>query len=246
MKNKRFILPNILTLANIFCGYLAIITIVDGKLIMGAWLIILAAFFDALDGKVARITRSFSHFGLELDSIADIVSFGVAPSFLMYEIYFQDFGLWGVVLSFIPLFCGAFRLARFNIQTSLENGNRKEGYNGLPIPFYAVVISSYIIFNYDIWEELRFSPSLTMLTIFLSLLMISNVQFESFPRIHFSESVTENLMSVFLLAILVGIVLFPAKVLFPVAFLEVLLRFVLWITQHFRGEEEDEEVTYTS
>ena len=110
------VIPNLFTAMNMFCGFLSIITASNGNYNYAAWLIIIAAVFDALDGLVARLTKSSSELGVELDSLSDIISFGCAPAFLLYATYFYQFDNIGVILSSLPLIAGGFRLARFNVQ----------------------------------------------------------------------------------------------------------------------------------
>ena len=109
MKNRKSVIPGIFTTLNIFCVFLAIIKVNDDKILPACWLIVFAGVFDALDGQLARITKSSSDFGVEFDSLADIVSFGVAPAVLLYHIYFQKFGILGVMISFLPVVFGGFR-----------------------------------------------------------------------------------------------------------------------------------------
>jgi CDP-diacylglycerol--serine O-phosphatidyltransferase len=114
-----------------FCGFLSILSASEGNINYAAWLIFIAAIFDALDGMVARLTNSSSELGVELDSLSDIVSFGAAPSFLLYKTYFYSMDVWGILISAAPLIAGGFRLARFNIQLV---GFSKSFFLGLPIP----------------------------------------------------------------------------------------------------------------
>ena len=150
---NRSIIPGSLTAGNMFCGFLSIAYVFDGNYLTASWLIILAAVFDALDGMIARLTRSYSEFGIEFDSLADIISFGVAPSVLIFGAHFQYMGKLGIVISFLPLLFGAIRLARFNVnETSFEKGN----FVGLPIPIQATALASYLIFTHNIWGTIRF------------------------------------------------------------------------------------------
>ncbi len=107
------VIPNLFTSLNMFSGFLSVISAANGNYNYAAWLILVAALFDALDGLVARLTNSSSELGVELDSLADIISFGAAPSFVMYKTYFYQFEAIGIVLSSLPLIAGGFRLARF-------------------------------------------------------------------------------------------------------------------------------------
>jgi CDP-diacylglycerol--serine O-phosphatidyltransferase len=142
MRVTRSVIPNLFTLANLFCGFAAIVACFEGHLDRAALLIITAGVFDMLDGVVARITRSTSEFGVELDSLCDAVSFGVAPSAMLYQAMFHDWHQWGLLLASLPALAGVLRLARFNIQlTSMED---KLYFRGMPIPAGAFMIVSYL------------------------------------------------------------------------------------------------------
>jgi len=181
MKITRAVVPSLFTTLNIFCGLLSIINAHQNKIEMAAWFIILAAIFDSLDGVMARITRSSSQFGVELDSLADVVSFGAAPSFLVYQIYLSTLGSWGVLVSSMPLIFGAIRLARFNVQLV---GFDKSHFTGLPIPTQAITLCAYVLQNYTIGFGLSGWPRdlLAPLVIVLSLLMVSRVKYDTLPK----------------------------------------------------------------
>lgn len=168
---------------NLFSGFLAVIQTMEGRFDYACWMIVLAAFFDVLDGMMARLTGSSSLFGIELDSLADVVSFGVAPSVLVYAFGLREFGALGLIASSLPAICGAVRLARYNV--SFE-GVKKDYFVGLPTPGMAVMIVALILnFNNAEWFS-RYSPgSLTWLipiVVGLSLLMISNIKFDAVPK----------------------------------------------------------------
>ena len=114
----------------------------QGQFSIAAWVIILAAVFDSLDGIMARMTRSSSQFGVELDSLADVVSFGAAPSFLVYQVYLHTIEPWGIFIAALPVVLGAIRLARFNVQLV---GFDKDYFNGLPIPMQAITVCAFIL-----------------------------------------------------------------------------------------------------
>ena len=146
----RAAVPSFFTLMNLFCGFLSLIQVYDGNLENAAWLIILAGFFDGLDGMMARLTNGTSLFGVELDSLSDVVSFGVAPSFLIWAAGLSEMGTTGVIIASLPALAGAIRLARFNI--SFE-GTKGDYFSGLPIPVSAAVIVA-IILNEDLLQDL--------------------------------------------------------------------------------------------
>ncbi len=181
MKITRAVVPSLFTTLNIFCGLLSIINAHESNIEMAAWLIILAAVFDSLDGVMARITRSSSQFGVELDSLADVVSFGAAPSFLVYQIYLNSLGSWGVLVSAMPLIFGAIRLARFNVQLV---GFDKSHFTGLPIPAQAMTVSAFVLQHYTIGFGLNGLPKdlLVPMVIVLSLLMVSRVKYDTLPK----------------------------------------------------------------
>ena len=180
---SRAAVPSFFTVMNLFSGFLAVIQTMEGRFDYACWMIVLAAFFDVLDGMMARLTGSSSLFGIELDSLADVVSFGVAPSVLVYEFGLREFGVLGLIASSLPAICGAVRLARFNV--SFE-GVKKDYYVGLPTPGMAVVIVALILnFNNAEWFS-RYSPGnltwLIPIVVGLSLLMISSIKFDAVPK----------------------------------------------------------------
>lgn len=174
------IIPNLFTAINMFCGFLSILSASDGNFNYAAWLIFIAAIFDALDGMVARLTNSSSELGVELDSLSDIVSFGAAPSFLLYKTYFYSMGTWGIIISALPLIAGGFRLARFNIQLV---GFSKSFFLGLPIPSSALTIASFVLAFYNDEFPKPISDFITPLILVLSFLMVSNIRYETLPKI---------------------------------------------------------------
>lgn len=181
-KLSKAIIPNSFTTANLFCGFIAIIFTDENSYRLAAITILLGAVFDALDGLVARLVGTSSEFGVELDSLADIVTFGAAPGFLIYHTYLHQYGIWGMIIAaLIPIF-GAFRLARFNIQ--VEDLNTKIDFRGLPIPITAIIVSSMVLAYYD---DTSFDDGFTIFIvpaiIILSLLMISDVRYDALPTL---------------------------------------------------------------
>jgi CDP-diacylglycerol--serine O-phosphatidyltransferase len=211
-KNKPFS-PSALTSANMFFGFLSIIKAISGEPLIAGWLIIIAAILDALDGKVARLMDKGSHFGLELDSISDIVSFGVAPAILMYEVYLQKLEFFGLVAAFIYLLCGGFRLAWYNV---IANPKVKKEYIGLPIPTAAISIASFIEFNFHFWNEIKLDFLFIPLIAILSFLMVSRVQYDTLPKLNFKESAHNKAKLIFLLVSLALVALWPATCFFPI------------------------------
>lgn len=191
LRKTLFVLPNLITLASIFCGFNAIRIVAQDNPSVDAFyraaiLLIFAMFFDLLDGRVARMTRTQSAFGLQIDSLADIVSFGVAPSILVYKWMLYRFPTAGLLTAFLFTACGAIRLARFNVlSTSAGGAQAKPGKYivGLPIPPAAGILISLLVANHAVGGALsdeRYTLLLFAVTIVLSLLMVSNVKFRSF------------------------------------------------------------------
>lgn len=214
-------LPNLLSVLNMSAGFVAILSAMNGALLAAAWLIILAAVFDWLDGAAARLTRSASRFGVELDSLSDLVSFGVAPSILLYTFYFRGLGPVGIFLAALPLLFGALRLARFNI----EAGFKKEFFKGLPIPSAAMTLASYVIFFSDAGVPLvplMWRQALVPLVIALAGLMISTFRYETFPAFSKASFEAAPLRFVFFYGGLVASAITLGKAIFPWALLYVL------------------------
>jgi len=230
------IVPNAITVGNMFCGFFAIIKIVQEDFVSACWLILLSAFLDAIDGKVARFTRVSSKFGVEFDSFSDIVSFGVAPSLLVFEIYLKELDTIGLFLSFLIVFAGATRLARYNIQTS---ATKHKGYfYGLPIPVAAVTIISYILFSYQLWGGLTDKKYLILMVILLSILMVTSIKYNPFPTLSFKIELKNILKIIVLVGLGVSIFYFKAIVLFPISVLAVLSGPFRKIFRIFIKEEE--------
>jgi CDP-diacylglycerol--serine O-phosphatidyltransferase len=172
-----FVLPTLFTVGNLFCGYLSIWASIRGTFESAAALVIIAAVLDALDGRIARLTNSTSDFGEEYDSLADLVSFGVAPAVLAYSWGLSDFGRLGWMASFLFVVCGSMRLARFNIQTKVTD---KRYFVGLPIPAGAATIVTLVLATPDRLVDRGWMTGLFALTIVVSYLMISTIRYRSF------------------------------------------------------------------
>jgi len=179
----RTVIPSFFTLMNLFCGFLAIISISEQQLFFGAWLIVFAGLFDALDGFMARLSNATSAFGIELDSISDVVSFGVAPGFLLYSFGLSNMPFVGIILSALPPLCGAVRLARYNVDAQ---ETRKDYFTGLPIPAQAIMISAFYLTFYNQLEifkgmEYGLNTVLIPLIVLLSFIMVSTIPFDKIP-----------------------------------------------------------------
>ena len=172
-----FVLPTLFTVGNLFCGYLSIWSSIRGTFDVSAYLIIAAGILDALDGRIARMTHSTSAFGEQYDSMADLVSFGVAPAVLAYSWGLADFHRLGWMVSFLFVVCGSMRLARFNIQAHVVD---KRYFVGLPIPAGAGTIATVVLATPERLVSRVWMGGLLGLTIILSYLMISTIRYRSF------------------------------------------------------------------
>jgi len=207
------IIPNLFTAINMFCGYLSILSASEGNFNYAAWLIFIAAIFDALDGMVARLTNSSSELGVELDSLSDIISFGAAPSFLLYKTYFYSMDVWGILISALPLIAGGFRLARFNIQLV---GFSKSFFLGLPIPSSALTIASFVLAFYNDGFPKPISNFITPMILVLSFLMISNIRYETLPKFSLKSIKEKPFHFIFLIIAIVLVILMNMKGMFLV------------------------------
>jgi CDP-diacylglycerol--serine O-phosphatidyltransferase len=182
LKRGIYILPNLFTTGNLFCGFFAIAAAVNYRFRTAALAILVSCLFDILDGKVARLTNSQSRFGVEYDSLADLVAFGVAPAVVVYLWALQPFGRLGWVAAFLFVACGALRLARFNVQV---NSVPKKYFVGLPIPGAACMVATTVLFLYDLGES---GPTkhflLLAMTYLLGFLMVSTIPYNSFKELN--------------------------------------------------------------
>lgn len=192
----------------------------DGEIQQAALFILLSGIFDALDGAVARLVRSTSEFGVELDSLCDATSFGVAPSIMLWAVFFEQWHNWGLLIASIPALMAVLRLARFNVQlTSLED---KAYFRGMPVPAAAITIVSYVVFSHDSipagWQPIV----LTTLVALTSLAMVSTIKYDNMPRLT-ARGIKERpvVFVVFLLGVIAatatqGRAIFPFMVLYMI------------------------------
>lgn len=215
------LLPNFLTTLSLFCGFYGMVSAIKGDFIISAWAIIGAACFDGLDGRVARLTRTTSKFGVEYDSLSDLVAFGVSPGILAYLWGLQGFGRLGWLAAFLYVATTALRLARFNAISHSGTGQSRY-FLGLPCPSAAGIVSTAVLFSYHLGIEGGISHvAFLALVYILSFLMISNVRYYSFKDVTWFEAhpfssivtlilflmvvATEPRVTLFILGILYGI-----------------------------------------
>lgn len=180
-----YILPNLFTTASLFTGFMAIIWASQGNFELSALGILFSALMDGLDGKVARLTKTSSEFGVQYDSLADLAAFGVAPGFMMYAWTLKAFGSYGTTAAFLFATCSALRLARFNVASA--SGGSKKFFIGLPTPAAGCALATLVFFAPYLPEFLQggIAAFSLMLTILLAFLMVSRVRYYSFKEFGF-------------------------------------------------------------
>jgi CDP-diacylglycerol--serine O-phosphatidyltransferase len=211
MRKGIYILPNTLTLCGMLLGFYSILASLKGNYIHAAWGILFATIFDGLDGWVARLTHSTTRFGIELDSLSDLVAFGVAPSVMIYKWALTPFGRLGWVAAFWFLACGALRLARYNVQMGSAES---KAFTGMPIPAAASIVATLVLFYYELWETLPDKNILLLgLTILLAFLMVSTLRFHGAKELDFRRRKPFWILVAFVI-ILMLIVMHPPVSLF--------------------------------
>lgn len=210
-----YLLPNLMTTAGLFAGFYAVIAGIQGEFALGAIAILLAMIFDGLDGRIARMTNSCSAFGAEYDSLADMVSFGLAPALLMYQWILYDFGKLGWLVAFIYTVAAALRLARFNTQVGVAD---KRYFQGLPSPAAAALLAGliWVVESNHLQTGIEGIAAL-LLTVFAGAMMVSNIRFSSFKEFNLKGKVPFMTLLVIVL-VLVIITLEPAMLLFIIFF----------------------------
>ena len=265
-KLKIYFLPNLLTGGNLFCGFVALTKIVQWEVNSGNYrdikvallFILLACIFDLFDGRVARMGGAESPFGREFDSLADIISFGVAPAFLVYRIVLRDVFSshpeLGWFIASIYLLCGAFRLARFNCLAAMAGTGGGKEFLGFPIPAAAGLVASltlFMIWMNDIgWMEERFSNSrwryvLPGIMLLLSAMMVSEVKYPTFKKLDLraTRTFTKTLFAVLFVG---AILILREKIIYwvlPLFFTIYLLYGFIrpWVSRKMRHEIEDDD-----
>ena len=208
-----FLLPNLLTTANLFCGFFSIISSIRGHWSNAAIAIMLAAFTDGLDGRVARLTKTESKFGEQYDSMSDLVSFGVAPSILMFLWGLTPYGRLGWVAAFFYLACAALRLARFNV---LKQSTEKRYFQGVASPIAACAVASAVMFYLDLGSPVGWRGVYMLVVMFvLAATMVSSIRYRSFKDLNIQS---QQNFGYLLIAIVVFLVIsaVPDRTLFPI------------------------------
>jgi len=210
-RRALFALPNLFTLSSVFCGFFAIVVASGNssprRLSQAVLAVFFAVFFDMADGRVARLTRTQSAFGVQLDSLADVIAFGVAPAAIVYAWSLRALGAMGMLVAVIYVSCGAMRLARFNVLASRVSG-ASHYFMGLPIPVAAGALTSVVmVYQQGLMSPPRSATPIVALVLLLSFLMISNVRYRTFKDLRLSGKAIALIASVLLtLAILAALV----------------------------------------
>ena len=233
MKITRAVVPSLFTVLNMFCGFLSVIHSSEGDYVSASWFIILAAGFDAFDGIMARITKSSSEFGVQIDSLSDVVSFGAAPAFLAYQLSLSSLGSMGVLLSSLVMIFGGLRLARFNVQLT---GFDKDFFRGLPIPASAITVASFTLSFTDPGGVLQPTAAalLPYMMVGLSLLMVSKVRYDSLPRISRRAIKKEPWKFLFAVLAVIVVAITGGGAFFPLLLLFIALGLIRWTVSAIR------------
>lgn len=264
-KLKIYFLPNLLTAGNLFCGFVALTKIVEADpgsadfthtIRVALFYILLACICDLLDGRVARMGGYESPFGREFDSLADIVSFGVVPAFLVHRIVLQDvfirYPKLGWFIASIYLICGAFRLARFNCVANKPGGGGGREFTGFPIPAAAGLVASLTLLllwaedhGYTKFRESYVRFTLPVLLVFLSLMMVSTVKYPTFKKLDFRA--TRTFPKMVAIVVIIGLFFILWDVLLQFALPALFTAYLIYgfvrpfISGRMRHEIEDEE-----
>ncbi len=216
MRKGIYVLPNTLTLCGMLLGFYSILASLKGNYIHAAWGILFATVFDGLDGWVARLTHSTTRFGIELDSLSDLVAFGVAPAVLLYKWALMPFGRIGWVAAFWFLACGALRLARYNVQMG---STESKAFTGMPIPGAATIVATLVLFYHEIWGVFPERNIFILgLTILLAFLMVSTLRFHGAKELDFRSRKPFWILVAFVVVLML-IVVHPPITLFAFAML---------------------------
>lgn len=216
MRRAIVILPGAFTAGNLFFGIWGIVEASRGNFIVASWFVVISGIMDVIDGRVARVSRTGTAFGAEMDSLVDAISFGVAPGLLVYFHTFRN-GEWAWLLSFIYVLAAVLRLARFNLE---QAGKAKSAFFGLPSPAAGMTLASFYPFTHTPWflqnfgGEFNLSLILAIITVCVGLLMVSNVPYAVWPRIGV-HGPAEIVGLLFTVGVLVALLTIPAYFFFP-------------------------------
>jgi CDP-diacylglycerol--serine O-phosphatidyltransferase len=244
LKKGIYILPSLFTCGNMAFGLLSVMSSINGQFIRAAWFLVFALGCDILDGRIARMTHSTSDFGLELDSLSDLISFGVAPAIMIYQLVLKTMGKAGIAIAVLFVLCSALRLARFNVMA--QRDVPVKNFMGLPTPASAGVLISFVL-SYELVgpegialnarsiEPLMkqmplFFKAMPIVMVVLSFLMVSNVPYYSFKHMKFSRRGTVRLLVLMVVLVLL-IVVYPQNVIFIIFTVYAISGFIMLASQ---------------
>lgn len=255
-----YILPSLFTAANLSIGFISIIYSIHNEYTPAAWCIMLAILMDMVDGRIARWTKTTSSFGIEFDSLSDLISFGVAPAVMMYMLVLNTMHKPGIAISLFFVLAGALRLARFN--TKAQGGEPSSEFVGLPIPAAAAVLASFVL-SYELFEaggEITvktipilmkrmpfFFKTIPLMMVLISFLMISTVPYAAFKKFKFNRPKSLQMVSFMIIGLLL-IVTYPQNTIF-ILFLFYLLSGIAgylwrwWRMRHYLLSKRNHEGT---
>ncbi len=233
---SRSFVPSVFTVMNMVSGYISIVMAGEGSFVLACWFIILAAFFDTIDGFVARVTKGTSDFGVELDSLSDLVSFGAAPAYLVYKFGLEGLpGITGICISSLVMIGSGLRLARFNISMI---GYEKDSFSGLPTPAQALTIIGFVLWMTvePLFQPAMMQTVLAVLSIFLALLMVSKVNYDALPKPTLDSFKRQPVQMSLYIAAMFSVLLFHAKAFFLAMLLYILVGIIRSITLFVRRQ----------
>jgi len=227
LKKGIYIIPSLFTCGNMSCGILSVFSSIEGSFMPAAWFLIGALACDIVDGRIARMTKTTSDFGMQLDSLSDLVSFGIAPAVMMYMLVLNTMGNIGMAIAVLFVLCSALRLARFNVLA--QSGEVHKHFTGLPTPASAGVLISFVL-SYELLGPEEYSLNfktipvlmdlmpvffkvMPVVMVFLSFLMVSNVPYLSFKNFKLTKVRTIQIFSLVLVLIIL-VVVFPQNIIF--------------------------------
>ena len=245
----KYLLPNSLTFASVFAGFqsihLSLTADAISDLSLAAWLLVVAMVCDALDGRVARMTKTESDLGVQLDSLADSLSFGIAPAFLMYSWGLKTWGFWGMCFAFFFAACAILRLARYNLLASEHSGVMRYFY-GLPTPLAAGAVVSVVMAHLAVTQNIvaRSTTSVAAMSVLLGVLMVSNVRYRTFKDANFRGRAGVNLLLLVAISAGIGLAFRPSVAFVLLMCIYILLGLgggVFRFTRQLLGDDIEDE-----
>ncbi len=231
-KKWAYFIPNTFTAMNMGCGFIAILQGFHGEFYKACMFIVLAAIFDMVDGRVARMTNTQSSFGEQFDSLSDLVSFGVSPALVYYFRFLADSGRPGMVATFFFMLCGGLRLARFNANI---DKNKSDYFQGLPIPSGALAVIGLILVSLNVPELVQYKPLTLGYLLFYAALMVSNVPFPSFKNSEWVRKHKKQVLMVIFLFI-ASLFLYEEVMIPAILSVYVIASILYWLTHRKKFE----------